>query len=191
MDSRKVINVIKSQLESLKNQGHTIVSIEGLDQYLDGLSTHASSNENITMASFNAQQMLTIEQYKEAKSAWRELFKATVFHAQPAIKLQSVINGGAAVALLAFIGKIWTPDFTTSQIGFKISIALLLFCFGLGSSALTQSFTYMSQHYFTYNKEKVALVFRALACTTAFLSLLLFFVATYIVYLGFMKNGLP
>lgn len=186
MESKQVIESINSQLSILKGEGHVSVSIEGLESYLDDLSNQASDSKEIQLTQYSAQHQSYIEQYKESKAEWRELFKATVGHAQSAIKLQALVNGGAAVALLAFIGKVWTPDFNASPIAKYIPLALVLYCCGVGSAALTQSFTYLSQHYFTYDGDKVAAVIRFFAQLTAFSSLVLFFVATYVAYLGFV-----
>lgn len=190
MVSDQIIDSIKKQLINLKDKGYEVVSIDGLGKYLDGLAKVASSTNDVQLASFNAQNSLTIEQYKEKKAEWRELFKATVSHLQSAIKILGVINGGAAVALLAFIGKIWSPNFYGSIIGEYISLALILYCSGVGLAAFTQALTYLSQHFFTYNCEKTASVVRFFGFLSAILSLVLFFVATYIAYIGF-TGGLP
>jgi hypothetical protein len=186
MESKKILESINNQLAILKGEGHTAVSIEGLETYLEDLSKQPSDFKEIQLAQYSAQHQSKIEQYKEGKAEWRELFKATVGHAQSAIKLQALINGGAAVALLAFIGKVWTPDFNASPIANYIPLALVLYCCGVGTAALTQSLTYMSQHFFTYDREKVAEVIRFFSQLTAFSSLVLFFIATYLAYLGFV-----
>lgn len=170
----------------LKADGHEAVSIEGLADYLEKLSNQASDSKEIQLAQYNAQHQSNIEQYKEDKAEWRELFKATVGHAQSAIKLQALVNGGAAVALLAFIGKVWTPEFSASPIAAYIPLALVLYCCGVGAAAVTQSLTYVSQHYFTYDSDKTAGVIRFFAQLTALSSLVLFFAATYVAYLGFV-----
>lgn len=186
MESKQILESINSQLAILKDAGHEAVSIEGLEAYLEDLSKQASDSKEIQLAQYSAQHQYNIEQYKEDKSEWRELFKATVGHAQSAIKLQALVNGGAAVSLLAFIGKVWTPDFNASPIANYIPLALVLYCCGVGAAALTQSLTYLSQHFFTYDGEKVAKGIRFFAQLTAFSSLVLFFIATYVAYLGFV-----
>jgi hypothetical protein len=187
MESRQVIESVKSQLAILKKEGHEAVSIEGLEAYLEDLSAQATSSKEIQLAQYNAQHQSNIEQYKESKAEWRELFKATIGHAQSAIKLQAIVNGGAAVALLAFIGKVWTPEFNDSPIAAYIPFALVLYCCGVGAAAVTQSLTYLSQHFFTYDGDEVARIIRFFAQLTAFSSLVLFFVATYVAYLGFVR----
>lgn len=187
MESKQVIESIRSQLSILKNEGHEAVSIKGLMAYLEELSNQASDSTDIQLAEYAASHQSDIEEYKEGKAEWRELFKATVGHAQSAIKLQAFINGGAAVALLAFIGKVWTPEFNTTPIASYIPLALVLFCCGVGAAALTQSLSYLSQYYFTYEGEKAAVVIRFFAQITAILSLSLFFAGTYVAYLGFIN----
>lgn len=186
MESKQLLELINNQLAILKGKGHEAVSIEGLQAYLKELSKQASDSKEIKLAQYSALHQSNIEQYKENKAEWRELFKATVGHAQSAVKLMALVNGGAAVALLAFIGKVWTADFNASPIANFIPLALVLYCCGVGAAALTQSLTYLSQHFFTYDGEKVAGVIRFFAQLTAFSSLVLFFIATYVAYLGFV-----
>jgi len=185
MEPNQIISTVKSELEKLKKSGHKDVSIQGLENYLDGLSNQAADSKDIRLARYNAENQSNIEKYKEDRAEWRELFKATVGHSQSAIKLQALVNGGAAVALLAFIGKIWSPEFSGTVIAEFIPFALILYCCGVGAAVITQSLTYISQHYFTYDADKVAKVIRFFAQCTALLSLVLFFVATYYAYLGF------
>lgn len=186
MESKEIIESITSQLSSLKNNGHEAVSIEGLETYLKDLSSQATRSQEMQLAHYNAQYQSNIEQYKESKAEWRELFKATIGHAQSAIKLLALVNGGAAVALLAFIGKIWSPEFNSTLIAAYIPLALVLYCCGVGAAAVTQLLTYLSQHFFTYDGDKVARVIRLFAQISALLSLTLFFIATYVAYLGFV-----
>ena len=187
MDSNQVIIEIRQQLEIVKNNGNDAVSIDGLDEYLETLSKNTSESKDILLAHYTAEHQLNIEKYKAKNSSWRELFKATASHAQAAIKLQALINGGAAVALLAFIGRIWSPDFSNTAIANYIAFALILFCYGVGSAALTQMFSYTSQHCFTYDLKLLAEVMRAFALSTALVSLILFFSGTYCAYLGFTQ----
>jgi hypothetical protein len=191
MSEKQIINQIREELDSLKKNGHEAVSIELLSKYLDDLSTQVKSSQEMVLAQYNAQHQSNIEEYKENRAEWRELLKALVVHAQAAIKLQAIINGGAAVALLAFIGKIWTPEFSNSFIGNHISMALILYCCGIGLSAVTQSLTYLSQHFYNYSRDKVGDIIRFSAQVTAFSSLALFFIASYIAYRGFMGGTTP
>jgi len=186
METREIIESITSQLSILKNDGHDAVSIEGLETYLNDLSSQATCSQEIQLAQYNAKHQSKIEQYKERNAEWRELFKATMGHAQSAIKLLALVNGGAAVALLTFIGKVWTPEFNSTSIAAYIPLALVFYCCGVGGAVVTQSLTYLSQHFFTYGGDKVARVIRFLAQAAALSSLALFFIATYVAYLGFV-----
>lgn len=168
-------------LKNLKNRGDKVVSIEALENYIQEVNDNPSE---IELAEFNAKQQALSDRYKEEKAEWRELFKATVLHAQSAIRLQAITNGGAAVALLAFTGQIWTPHFGATAIAEHLPIALLLYTAGVGSAALTQSLTYLSQNSFTYDNSQAGNLFKYISQFTAASSLGLFFAGTYYTYTG-------
>lgn len=72
---------------------------------------------------------------------------------QSAVKSMALINGGASVALLAFIGNVVananTSDFPIDGIAY----ALLKFVFGTGSAGLTMAFRYLSQECYSCDFE--------------------------------------
>ncbi len=65
-----------------------------------------------------------------------------------AIKPLYLLNGGGAVALLAFIGRIWTDDKPDSQIIGGMADAISYFVVGLILATLTTFFAYLQQQLF-------------------------------------------
>ncbi|MUL01628.1 hypothetical protein GNP89_05280 [Aliivibrio fischeri] len=180
-----VIEKIKRDLCKLKEQGETVVLIENLENYLEDLSLKKDNINEFTIADFNIKAQSTLEQYKEKRAAWRELFKAVISHGQATIKLLATINGGAALALLAFIGKVWDPSFPNSFLGQNITLSLLCLCVGLGFSALTQGAAYIGQDYFTYGNEKCGRILQVITIIIGIISFILFFVGIGYSYIAF------
>ncbi|SRR6266852_2927538 len=75
-----------------------------------------------------------------------ESFKTAIDSGKNALQTAILINGGAAVALLAFLGNILTKD-TPSRASLKFPLSAALLCFGLGvlASALAAAFVYFAQ----------------------------------------------
>ncbi|MFA0056388.1 hypothetical protein [Vibrio echinoideorum] len=108
-----------------------------------------------------------------------------ISNGQATIRLLATINGGAALALLAFIGKVWNVDFPNSFMGQNITLSLLFLCVGVGISTLTQGFAYLGQHFFTYDNDKVGFVFQKLTGLLGISSLVAFFVGISFACRGF------
>lgn len=73
-----------------------------------------------------------------------EMLRATIVTGQSALKSALLINGGAAVAMLAFIGNAWsTPK--TAQLVAGLAYGLSLFVWGVMSAACAAGATYLSQ----------------------------------------------
>lgn len=170
------IKILKKELDKLTEQGETLVSIEALQNYLDNIDRQQNYHKDLLVADFNAKNQSVVEKYKEDRAEWRELFKAVISNGQATIRLLATINGGAALALLAFIGKVWNLDFPRSFMGQNITLSLLCLCIGVGISALTQGFAYLGQHFFTYDNDKVGSLIQKLTGFLGIGSLVAFFV---------------
>ena len=74
-----------------------------------------------------------------------ELHRSTMDLAKGALKVSLVINGGAALAILAFIGNIWSKDGGES---FSIALAYVIsyFCIGLLVAAFAVAVAYFRQY---------------------------------------------
>lgn len=176
---------LHKELVKLKEQGEKVISIDNLLDYTEKRSTRNVNHLDLLVADFTARSQSEIEKSKEDGAMWRELFKALISNGQAANKMLATINGGAALALLAFIGKVWDLNFPESMLGYNITISLLFMCIGLGLSALTQGFGYIAQHYFTYDNDNLGRLFQISAMLTGFLSLFLFFVGVVFACKGF------
>ena len=73
-----------------------------------------------------------------------ENFKSVILTGQSALKSAILINGGAAVALLAFIGHVWKPDYLRTA-SINLVGSLQWFVFGVLSAAIAAGGTYAAQ----------------------------------------------
>ena len=180
-----VFKQLRAELDKLKEQGQEVVSIDALSQYITHIDSEHGKQQDIRLVEFQAKNQSLLEQYKENRAEWRELFKAVISNGQAAIKMLATINGGAALALLAFIGKVWEPNFSESILGHNITISLLLLCIGLGITALTQGFAYIGQHCFTYHKSSLGTKIQIATIIMGLSSLIIFFVGIIYACKGF------
>ena len=149
--------------------------------------------DDAAMAKYKAECDLQRDQYKaECNSNLEEYklkFQATVQSGQAALKSAFLINGGAAVALLAFIGNVWTKtQANVSGLGFP----LLLYVFGVLSPAVASGLTYLSQYQYGKSVKdddcfaRSARKINWLGIGFVTLSYLLFAIATFLAYRFFV-----
>jgi len=90
-----------------------------------------------------------------AKNIWdMEMFKSVIIAGQAALKSAILINGGATVALLAFIGSVFKVS-QNSEVVTKLSHAMFCFVIGVLSGAIASGVVYMAQ--FVYARKKLCL----------------------------------
>ena len=96
-----------------------------------------------------------MEKYRADLNAWitarqhqyehnLEMLRSVLTIGQSALKSALLINGGAAVAVLAFLGRLFTGESVSISIG-SLSLALLQFVWGVLAAAIAAGATYFSQ----------------------------------------------
>lgn len=150
MKSSEVIQMLNSSINTYKEQGVEYVSISDLEANAESLQIMAEKTPEDVAA---GEAML--EEYRAELSAWvasnqhqhegqMEMLRATISVGQSALKSALLINGGAAVALLAFIGKIWGNAESVETID-ALASSLICFVIGVLSTAMAGAATYFSQ----------------------------------------------
>ena len=71
-----------------------------------------------------------VQGYPKYVAIWNEAMRPILEHAQAALKGGMLINGGGAVALLAFLGSVWSQQFAEQAID-SLSAGLIIFSFGV------------------------------------------------------------
>lgn len=150
MKSSEVIQVLKESVATTKAKGVEHVPIENLEAFADELQDVVKKTPDDVAAGEAA-----MEEYRAHLTTWAsssqyqydkslEMLRAVITVGQSALKSALLINGGAAVALLAFIGKIWGQVDTQPVLG-VLSVALNCYVFGVLSAAMACGATYFSQ----------------------------------------------
>lgn len=150
MKSFEVIQMFKDTVATTKAKGVEHVPIKNLEAFADELQEVVESTPEDVAAGEAA-----MEEYRAHLTAWvsssqhrheksLEILRAGVTAGQSALKSALLINGGAAVALLAFIGKIW-GDVDTQPVLDALATALIFYVSGVLSAAMASGATYFSQ----------------------------------------------
>ncbi|MBI3355996.1 MAG: hypothetical protein HY038_04360 [Nitrospirae bacterium] len=92
-----------------------------------------------------------------------------------------LINGGGAVAMLAFLQAIWKDQ---PQLAKPVIECISIFAFGLFLAGLVQFFRYHASFNFQSGRSRAFRVYRCLYLGVAYSSLVAFFVSTLVVIAG-------
>lgn len=150
MKSLEVVTVFKGAIESTKQNGIEKVSIADLEAYADRLEEVVKeSPEGVNAGEAN------MERYRADLNAWitarqhqyehnLEMLRSVITVGQSALKSALLINGGAAVAMLAFLGRLFSGKSSLMSLD-GLSIALLQFVWGVLAAAIAAGATYFSQ----------------------------------------------
>ena len=143
-----LISLIKNELENLKKQGIEKVSI---DELMDYLSKIELANQNLSDLSlvelerYKAQLNMWVEQQKSQTKLWAEGFKSVILSGQNALRSALLINGGTAIALLAYIGRLKIAGLDQAS---TLAFPLAIFVVGVLVTAINSGITYLAQWFY-------------------------------------------
>lgn len=143
MTSQEFAEQLKETIQGIKDSGTAAIYCENLIAYLDDVSKSPSATPtDVELEKYKADLQLHIEQNKNYHASQLEMFRSVITSGQNAIRTSFLMNGGASVAILAFIGHLAgiKPEQVTS-----FANVLLPFVIGVLAMTITSGFTYLSQ----------------------------------------------
>ncbi|TDX29081.1 hypothetical protein DFO67_108125 [Modicisalibacter xianhensis] len=150
MKSSEVVHVLRGSIAATKEKGVEQVSIADLEAYAERLEEVVEKTpENVAvgdaaMEAYRADLTAGISSSQQQHEYNLEMLRSVITVGQFALKSSLLINGGAAVALLAFIGNIWKAPGSGPSISL-LATAMLHYVAGVLSSAMASGATYFSQ----------------------------------------------
>ncbi|MCE5982648.1 hypothetical protein [Pseudomonas sp. LF19] len=188
MDAKAFAEELKTSINEVKSQGHEAIKCDNLIAYIDTLveATSKANNPEETTEVLKARLQLSLEEYKHRSSANLEMFKSIIQSGQNAIKTMLLLNGGAAIALLAFIGKL--SDNNSSAIP-DFAYSITAFVIGALTIGVTSCLTYLSQIAFDSDVKwhnKVGTTLQATCIALGLTSIFAFAYGTYKTYHAFL-----
>lgn len=153
MSTRQFASQMKSMIEDIKAKGTAAIYCDNLISYLKEIENSPEPEPTaIEIERYRADLQNWIEANKHTHEAQLELFRSVITAGQSAIKSSFLLNGGAAVALLAFIGHL--AQFKPAKVA-AFGECLLPFSFGVLAIAITSGFTYLSQWFYAGTQPRV------------------------------------
>ncbi|MDC8640792.1 hypothetical protein NY667_24205 [Xanthomonas hortorum pv. hederae] len=141
MKTEEVLDIIRTAIVNAKNNGIDKVALNDLDKMIQTLAEDAAeSPEGVSageaaMATYKANLDALGNSLRYQHETRLEMLRATVTTSQSALRSSLLINAGAAVALLSFIGGIWGKGRYLYVIP-GLSYSLSIFVWGVLAGAL-------------------------------------------------------
>ncbi|WP_223505517.1 hypothetical protein [Pseudomonas sp. GL-RE-29] len=167
-----VISILRWEIDSAKKKGLSEVSLESLSNLVGMIETESHQTpEGVD------REQARIEQFKSSLVDWQndnqrnhesqmEMLRATIATSHLAIKSALIINGGAAVAFLAFLGTAWSR-FSGAAVKGLLASSLEHFVMGVMFTGVGAGVAYICQaafgDEFGKHSEKIGGVLRWLA----------------------------
>lgn len=143
MSAKSFAAELKAIVEDAKVKGTAEIKVDNLIAYLDEvLASPEPEPTEFQLEQYRGELQANLEHYRATENNRLEMFRSVISSGQAAIRSSFLLNGGASVALLAFIGHLaqfrvaLVPDF---------AVSLLWFSLGVLATAVTSGATYLSQ----------------------------------------------
>ncbi|MCK6652272.1 hypothetical protein L8R07_07340 [Enterobacter roggenkampii] len=145
MNSSELLEQIKVAVNEAKQSGVQSIPIDNLINYLEEIDVSDRAEDNqVTLEGLKHQNSTQLEILKINNNFQIESFKAAISIGANACRTFLIMNGGAAIALLAFLGNIWNKN-SSETAATAIATALMLFCGGVFLAGLCAGLSYFSQ----------------------------------------------
>ena len=173
METKEALDHIREILELREQEGSQKYDKNGINRLLDIVEKQAS--DSLTLRE---------SRYKTILEMDLEVFRSVFIYGQSALKTTILVNGGAAIAVMAFLARYIGVENQIANMQFFLS-ALLVFGFGVLLGAFTTGFTYLTQSFFAHSKDKLGLTFQVISIVLGISSLSTFGLGIWFSYQGF------
>ena len=185
---------IQAALLDVQKKGQQAVDIEALLQFIASVKAETPTDaetkklrQEAELATFKANNDRHLAEYRASVDSANEMFKSVIETAKTALTTSILINGGATVALLAFLGnllaKVGNPP---AQMQSNVVAALTTFALGVLLGGLATSFTYATQYCYAKEFERSGATFHILTVFLVLSTYIAFLVGVIICYHAFL-----
>jgi len=192
VSASRLIEAHRTALKEAEASGLTMIQTSTLHSIFDDLEKQLSSG-------FGQPQPLELEKfrsdlagslaYQEHVHNWSlEGFKQIIALGQSTLKSMMLINGGAAVALLAFLGNLITRTGSSANV-VAFAGSMRLFVIGVFLAAVAYATTYFSQLFYDGEKvwqQRTGLILHVITSLIGAASLAAFLWGAHAAYNGFL-----
>ena len=199
MNAIEVIDEIQRAIEEVNVIGRKTIRVTALEQYLVQLKSDLSpslltntqssiTDRHFTLAHYSAECEASLAQFSAEHELGLEHAKVVSQAGNFALKSAILINGGASVALLAFLGKLWGSATVHKALVMNMPMVLLLFVFGVLSSAVAAGLNYLAASFGKQETKGRFHVFNGLTIGFVIVSYIVFGIGGFLGYSAFVAS---
>lgn len=183
MEPTQFVKNLRTALADLRAKGQETVDISALVTHLDAQPSNAV--QSIELQKIETQHALA--QLDVHTKHRIEMFKAVIESGREALNALVLINGGAVIALLGFLGGTVSKGLPQT-LGLSLTIPLLQFGLGVLMGAIAFASRYLSQAFYSTSNMKMGHAFRYVAVFFALTGYGLFGCGIYGAYSAFSMH---
>ena len=156
MDVRQFIEAHRAALKEAEASGLTVIKTATLHSIFNDLEKELATANNqlhpLEIEKFRSDLAGSLA-YQEHVHSWRlEGFRQVIALGQSTLKSMMLINGGAAVALLAFLGNLVTRSSALANVA-TFAASMRMFVIGVFLASVAYATTYFSQMFYEGEKK--------------------------------------
>ena len=151
MTTKTFATELRDLIGSIRDkQGIAEIKCDNLIAYLEEVINSPDEEVSaIQMEKYKAELQLWIKQNEAVQASSLERFRTVILAGQSALKTAFLMNGGATVALLAFLGKL--SDQHQDKIA-AFASSMVVFVMGVLAITMASGFTYLSSGFYEGSK---------------------------------------
>lgn len=184
MEGREVIEELRSALIQLQESGRQEVAIPALLTFLRAVEQDALPAAETTklqhesmLAHYSAQREGDLAFYRAQQENEIEMFRSVLEAAKIALTTSILVNGGATVALLAFLSNlIGKPSPAPMALQAPLVVSLMCFAGGVLVGAVATGSAYLTQCCYSNRWNRWGTVFQVISVALV--------IGTYLAFLG-------
>ncbi len=177
MKNQDLVKSIRAEVATLRSKGQDAISLAALDAYLERLEGLMSGEphqfDQVALQQARAELDVKLAEHKRAADGDLEMFRSMIAAGHSARRDSMLINGGGALALLAFAGHLVTQG-SPSAVVPDLAFPLSWFLGGVLAAALSSGVTYLAQRSWSVRRNRIGPVFNAMAIALVFASYITF-----------------
>lgn len=172
MHYKSFVEIIRQDLKAAQDSGLQHVSVDVFLNHIGQLEEVIEAQGYISRDEYDKhldrQWQSKIEHQKHHHTLLREhdarMFESIIGYGQTTVRILLTINGGAAVAILAFLSRLAVirPDLVS-----QFAAPLTSYTVGVVCAALTAGMTYFTQFFYARNEDPLGRGFHALSIVFA------------------------
>lgn len=181
MEAKTIFDKIRQDVSDVLNSGEKFLAIPAFLQYLDRMQRDTPE----VAEAIKLQHESNLAKSKAVNDFRLAMFDSVISSGKTALTSCILINGGAAVSMLTFVGNLSTK-LPNTPIPRGLVCALIFFSIGVLSGGLATAFTYVTQYCYERIWNSAGVTFHIITLVLGFGAYVLFFCGVIGAYHGFI-----